>query len=265
VAASEAATVGAPGEVAYATDLRVIECSRDPRARDELAATGTPVGATAWTTALHALADEVWEQAWRAADRATRDLCGLTIRVEMGRIAKMSQPRAGSPLPRAGSPGAPSLDEAALEQAESAAREALVRAALRGGAPDRDGEHPWDAARNAARSSTGGAAWSIVVDESRRAVGEDAWAQAMADARAVVDRLLDGAPDLVARAVAAAIAREACGAAARGVAYRAAAVARAHGADDDAATDAATDALGPTVTTLREDAYRLLDRLVGGT
>lgn len=260
VAASEAATQGTPGEVAYATDLRVIECSRDPRVRDAVEATGTPVASTAWTVALHALADEVWEQAWRAADLAARQESGLTIRVEMGRVAKTSLLRPGG---RSGHP-VDEQPEVALEQAEAAARDALVRAALRGGEPDRDGEHPWDAARNAARSSPGGATWSVVVDESRRSVGEGAWAQAMDDARAVVDSLLAGAPDVVARSVAAAIAREASGAAARGVAYRAAAVARAHGADDLGAQQAAHDALAATAADLRESAFVLLDRLIEG-
>jgi len=85
----------------------------------------------------------------------------------------------------------------------------------------------------------------------------------MGEARAVVDGLLRDAPDLIARAVAVAVAREACGAAARGVAYRAAAIARAHGADGDGATEAARAALAPTAAALREDAYALLARLVG--
>jgi hypothetical protein len=253
VAASETGTHGAPGEVAYATDLRVIECSRDPRTREEIAQTGSTVGGTAWATALHAFGDEVWEQAWRAADRAARDIAGLTIRVEMGRIAKTALLR---------SPQADDAPEAALEIAEQAAREALVRAALRGGELDRDGEHPWDAARDAARSSAGGGAWSVVIDESRRAVGEEAWNQAMEEARAVVDDLLVVAPDTVGRVVAAAVAREACSAAARGVAYRAAAVARAHGADDIGAEQAANDALARTSIDLREAAFVLLEHLV---
>lgn len=250
VAASEAATYGTPGEVAYATDLRVIECSRDPKARDAVESTGTPVGATAWNAALHVLADEAWEQAWRAADRAARDLSGLTIRVEMGRVAKTTLARLQE------------LPEVALEQAEAAAKAVLVRAALRGGQAGRDGEHPWDAARNAARSSPGGGTWSVVVDESRRAVGEDAWAQSMDDARAVVDELLADAPDVVARSVAAAVAREASSAAARGIAYRAAAVARAHGGDDAAAEQAARAALAACAAELRSGAFELLDRLI---
>jgi hypothetical protein len=258
VAASEAATQGIPSEIAYATDLRVIECSRNPAERDRLAATGTPVGATAWTTALHAIADEAWERGWRAADLAAREASGLTIRIEMGRVAKTTLLRGGAIAVGEEGP------EVALEQAEAAAKEVLVRAALRGGEPDRDGEHPWDEARNAARASFGGAVWSVVVDESRAAVGEAGWAQAMAEARDAVDELLGEAPDAVARAVAAASAREACSAAARGVARRAAAVARANGADDDGAVDATRNALAPAVTTLHTGARSLLDALVAG-
>jgi hypothetical protein len=251
VAASEAATQGSPAEIAYAADLRVIEASRDGRARDELEATHASVGDSAWAAALHAVADDTWERAWRAADRLARDRSGLTIRIEMGRVAKTAQLR-----------GEDELSESALEVAEHTAREALVRAALRSGTPDRDGEHPWDAARNAARSSPGGGAWSVVVDGSRSAIGDEVWDEAMAEARIVVDRLLNDAPDVVARAVAAAVAREASSAAARGVAYRAAAVARAHGADDAGAEQAARESLARTTEELRESAFLLLDRMV---
>jgi len=61
--------------------------------------------------------------------------------------------------------------------------------------------------------------------------------------------------------VAAAVAREACSAAARGVAYRAAAVARAHGGDDLGAEQAARESLERTAAHLQEDAFALLDRM----
>src|SRR5581483_4937556 len=141
VAASEAGTHGAPPELTYATDLRVIECSRDARVRDELEQARKSIGDTAWTTALHAVADEAWERAWRAADLAARELSGFTVRVEMGRIAKSRIASEGF--------GEDDDPEAALDAAERAARDSLTRAVLSGGAPD-DGEHPWDAARNAA-------------------------------------------------------------------------------------------------------------------
>jgi hypothetical protein len=251
VAASEAATQGSPPEVAYAADLRVIEASRDGRARDELEANRSSVGGSAWTAALHAVADDTWDRAWRAADRLARGRSGLTIRVEMGRVAKTAQLR-----------GEDELSESALEIAEQTAREALVRAALKGGGLDRDGEHPWDAARNAARGSPGGGSWSVVVDGSRAAIGEEVWEEAMAEARGTVDALLADAPDAVARAVAAAVAREASSAAARGIAYRAAAVARAHGADDLGAEQAAKESLARTTHDLREDAFRLLHNML---
>ena len=247
VAASEAATHGAPAELTYATDLRVIECSRDPRVRDELDAARQSVGDTVWATALHAVADEAWEHGWRAADRAARELSGFTVRVEMGRIARTMATGSDD-------------DESLLELADQAARDSLTRAALVGGAYDH--EHPWDAARNAARSSEGGKPWSILSDEARRTIGEDAWAQAMADARAVVTEMLKDTPDTVARVVVAAVAREASSAAARGVALRAAAVARAQGGDHAAAEAAANEALQRIAIGLQAEAISLLDHLI---
>ncbi|HEY2813457.1 MAG TPA: hypothetical protein VGJ03_08350 [Acidimicrobiales bacterium] len=253
VAASEAATHGAPAELTYATDFRVIECSRDPRARDELEAARKSIGDSAWTTALHAVADEAWEQAWRAADIAARELSGFTLRAEMERVARsLAEDRSWQ-----GDEDAESI----LDMAERAARDSLTRAALSGGSMQGD-EHAWDAARNAARLSPNGKEWAIVSDEARRAIGEDAWAQAMADARAVVTELLDGIPDTVARVVVAAVAREASSAAARGVALRAASVARANGGDDDAADAAANQALDEVAVDLQARSFELLDRMI---
>lgn len=248
VAASETAAHGAPAELTYATDQRVIECSRDARVRDELDAARQSVGDTVWTTALHAVADEAWELGWRAADLAARELSGFTVRVEMGRIAKTTSWSGADD------------DETSLDAADQAARDSLTRAALVGGAYDE--EHPWDAARNAARSSEGGKAWSVLSDEARRTIGEDAWAQAMADARAVVTDALKDAPDVVARVVVAAVAREASSAAARGVALRAAAVARAQGGGHDEAEAAANEALQRIAIGLQAEALSLLDRLI---
>jgi hypothetical protein len=149
--------------------------------------------------------------------------------------------------------------DSALEVADRAARDSLARSALAGGAVDE--QHPWDAARNAARTSDGGPQWSVVSDEARRAVGEDGWAQAMADARAAVGEVLTGAPDSVARVVVAAVAREAASAAARGVALRATAVARADGADYAETEAAANEALQRVGIGLQAQALALLDRL----
>jgi hypothetical protein len=150
--------------------------------------------------------------------------------------------------------------DSALERADQAARDSLTRAALAGGAYD--DEHPWDAARNAARMSDGGQQWSVVSDETRRAIGEDAWSQAMADARAVVTHILTDVPDTVARVVVAAVAREASSAAARGVALRATAVARAQGGDHSEADAAAHEALQRIAIGLQADSVGLLDRLI---
>ncbi|MEY2588329.1 MAG: hypothetical protein QOJ67_313 [Acidimicrobiaceae bacterium] len=254
VAASETATHGAPAELAFATDLRVIECSRDARTRAELEAGRRSIGDSAWTTALHSIADEAWDRGWRAADLAARELSGFTLRVEMGRVAKTVLE-----LGRLDDDG----PETALEAAERAARDSLTRAALQGGAdPNGNGEHPWDAARNAARVSSGGKEWSIVLDEARRAVGESAWAQAMADARAVTMALLETAPDTVARVVVASVAREAASAAGRGVAVRAAAIARANGSDDETTAAAVDDAMDQIASALQAEALTLLENLI---
>jgi hypothetical protein len=67
VAASEAASVGVPDDLAYMTDLRVIECARDPRVREELETARRSIGDSAWATALHAVADAAWLAGWSAA------------------------------------------------------------------------------------------------------------------------------------------------------------------------------------------------------
>lgn len=252
VAASEAASVGVPSELAYATDLRVIECSRDSRVRDELEAARKSVGDTAWATALHAMADEAWRKGWDAADRATSEHTTITLRTA---------------IHRATTAGLDRLDidddqrESVLESAESAARDSLTRAALRGGSWEAS-EHPWDAARRAARSAAGGHAWGTVMDIARDALEESSWEVAMAAARDAVGEVLRDAPDMVARTVAASVAREAASAAARSVALRAAAVARAHGADEAKAFHAAEEALAGTVDELRTRALELLDNMI---
>jgi hypothetical protein len=84
----------------------------------------------------------------------------------------------------------------------------------------------------------------------------------MADARAVVSDVLADAPDTVARVVVASVAREASSAAARGVALRASAIARAHGGDHAEAEAAAHEALQRTAIGLQAQALVLLDHLI---
>src|SRR5690606_3196370 len=120
VAASEAAGVGVPAELAYATDLRVIECARDARARDELDATHRTLGDAAWTTALHAIADEAWTAAWGAAHPAVDGLAVLPLRTALDRAKRAAT----------SSTGMDDEDrEQALEEAEEAGKELLTRAA----------------------------------------------------------------------------------------------------------------------------------------
>jgi hypothetical protein len=253
VAASEASGVGVPADLAYATDLRVIECARDQRARDELEAGKGTIGDAAWATALHAMADEAWNAGWDAAGPAVDGLAVLPLRTALDRAT------------RAAFASQPDVDdderEQSLEHAEAAAKELLTSAAL--GMPSWTADkHPWDAALEAASSAPGGELWSRVQHLARAAVDEGPWEAGMAAARAAVDDVLREAPDLVARAVGAAVAREAAGAAARGVALRAAAVARAQGVDEAAAYEAARAALASTVAELQDAAFALLDELI---
>jgi uncharacterized Ntn-hydrolase superfamily protein len=80
-----------------------------------------------------------------------------------------------------------------------------------------------------------------------------------------VDATLGGTPDVVSRTVVGAVAREAASSAGRGVALRAAAVARAQGGDEQAVMAAAVDALAPTVGHLQAAAVDLLTRMVDPT
>ncbi len=252
VAASEAASVGVPAELAYATDLRVIECARDAHVRDDLEANHRSIGDTAWATALHAIADEAWTAGWAAAHPAVDALAVLPLKTATDRAVRAALSRAGAD---------DDARETSLDAAESAAKERLTRAAL-GSQSWASEVHPWDAAFEAAANAPEGALWASVQEITRAAVDEGPWQAGMEAARGAVDEVLRDAPDLVARSVGAAVAREAAGTAARGVALRAAAVARAQGATADEATDAAESALALTVMELQIAAFALLDVLI---
>jgi len=253
VAASEAAGVGVPADLAYASDLRVIECARDPRSREELDASKGTIGDAAWAAALQAMADEAWEAGWGAAGPAVDDQAVLPLRTALDRAT------------RAALTSRPDIDEDLREQsidrAEAAAKELLAKAILGAAGWPRE-IHPWDAALQAAALAPGGDLWARVQHLARAAVDEGPWEAGMAAARAAVTEVLEVAPDLVARAVGAAVAREAAGEAARGVALRAAAVARAQGGAEQDAFDAADAALEPAVRALQEAAFDLLDELI---
>jgi hypothetical protein len=253
VAASEAAAVGIPADLAYTTDLRVIECARDSRVREELETARRSIGDTAWAAALHAVADEAWTAGWAAAHRAIDAASVVPLQTALDRATRAAASRT-------------QLDDderdEALEAAETAAKERLTRAAL-GSRTWQAHEHPWDDAWAAATEADSGGLWSAVQDLARAAVDEAPWAAGMAAAREAVSDVLHDAPRLVARAVGAAVAREAAGTSARGVAMRAAAVARAQGGDADDALAAAMDALAGTAAQLQDAALALFDVLIG--
>lgn len=253
VAASEAASVGVPAELAYATDLRVIECARDPRVREELDESRRSIGDSAWAAALHAVAHDAWTLGWEAAHRAVDAAAVLSLRTALDRATRAATQRVGAD---------DDTRELAIEAAEVAANESLTTAVLEAPAASGEREHPWDAARAAAAASEGGALWASIQELTQGAVDDGPWAAGMEAARRAVDDVLAGAPDLVARAVGAAVAREAAGTAARGVALRAAAVARAQGDDANAAAEAAYAALAPTAIELQDAAFALLDVLI---
>lgn len=250
VAASEASAVGIPSDLAYATDLRVIECARDPRVRAELDVTGRTIGDSAWATAIRAVADSAWAAGWAAAHRAVDQLAVVPLGTALDRAARAAYARAEVDDP-----------DLAMERAEAAAVDRLAQVAL-DAEGSTAGPHPWDAARDAAAAADGGSLWSLVQGLAGDAVDRAPWEAGMDAARAAVDQVLQGAPELVARAVGAALAKETASAAARGIAGRATAVARAQGADPLAATDAAHDALGPIANELQQAALAFLDALV---
>ncbi len=112
-----------------------------------------------------------------------------------------------------------------LKQASRAARAAavdsLLHAAMQNDADLRVGV--WDNALAAAHRAPGAQAWSADVDATRAGVGEAAWAAANQSARATVQVVVNELPYVVGRIAMLALAAEACSAAARAVAIRAAA------------------------------------------
>ena len=88
--------MGVPAELAYATDLRVIECARDVHVRDDLEANRRSIGDTAWATALHAMADEAWTAGWEAAHPAVDALAVLPLKTATDRAVRAALSRAGA-------------------------------------------------------------------------------------------------------------------------------------------------------------------------
>ena len=254
VAASEAASVGVPAELAYATDLRVIECARDAHVRDDLEANRRSIGDTAWATALHAIADEAWTAGWDAAHPAVDALAVLPLKTATDRAVRAALSRAGAD---------DDARETSLDAAESAAKERLTRAAL-GSESWASEVHPWDAAFEAAADTPGGRAVGVGAGDDagrgRRGPvgGRHGRRRGGRSTRCCATRPTwwpaRSAPPSLARPPAAA---------ARGVALRAAAVARAQGATAAEATAGGRGRARPRPSLeLQDAAFALLDVLI---
>ena len=242
VAASEAAWVGIPEGLASATELRVVEVVRDPRAAAAVSEGRTTVSRAVREAGLAAVAEAAWRGAGRAAAQAVDamaedpDSPAKLVAVSLATAAERAARGAASKL---------RLDEdaldLALEQADLAAREALAELLDAPGPPT----HALDEARAAAAASAGGAAWSEVDRLTAGVLGEDAWTTVLSASRTASSRVLHHARPLLERATLVAVAREASGLAARRTVGR-------HG----------PDALEPVVEELRPAALDLLDELL---
>jgi hypothetical protein len=213
VAASEAAWVGVPDELATGAELRVIELARNPGAPRGAKDGGRTVAAGARTAALAAAAEAAWRGAATGAaaavDAVTRGhVNDISLATAGERAARGAAQRLGIDRDRV---------DLALEQADAAAREELVRLIPAG--PSRNGA-ALGLARKAAAGSAGGTEWTEVHELTQGVVGEAAWAAGLAAARIAVDRVLQTAAPLVERAVLVAVARETAGLAARVAAGR---------------------------------------------
>lgn len=247
IAATDAVLHEIPADLAYAADQRVVECSRDPRIRAELESSARGLGDAIWSAALHEIAAAAWRGAWDATEAFVHHESTFSIRTTLRRSVEAE------------------LDdddevavESLFEEIDHEARDALAHLILGGE------EEPefWKRAVDAASTGPSGAVWRRALDETRHVLGVTLFDDALDVARAELHRWLDRAPQMVGRVVAAAVAREASGVAARAVAARAAAehLARHPGAVDDA-EDAAYEAIAPIVSELADDALVMVRTL----
>lgn len=247
-AASEAINYGMPADVADMTDQRVVDASRDPHERgDELDAAA--FGRGVWEAAREALAATAWSQAWDRCEAFVRHESTFSINTT---ILRSLETVLGTDDDLA--------VETTVDDADRAARDGLAVALV----PDAAARSTdfWVVALAAVRASgPAGAAWCQAFERSRDVLGAVLFDDAIAVARADLDASLRRAPDVVGRAVAGAVAREAAGVSARAIAARAAAGALADGRDADGAAHAAADALAPAVADLADDAIALIERL----
>jgi hypothetical protein len=245
-AACRAATHDIPSVMVDATNGLIAARVADPLFRHQASVDPNTLAERAWSAALHAVGNEVWNQGWAAVDALTTTLSNLDVsgarkalheRVDDGQLTT------------------------ATNRARLAARDVLVRAALFSDPEERG--HAWDDAVTHAREVPGTEAWVAVTDATRAGVGEWTWTAAMDAARAAIAEPLRSLPRLVGRTTLVAVAGEACAAAARATAAGGAAVALTEGASLDVVRQAAAEALSGTGAQLTSGALTLFDQLVG--
>lgn len=248
VAASEAIGRDLPPDLVDGVDQRVIEGSRDPRARAELEASRRSIGDAAWTAALHETATAAWRAAWDEMETYVHHESTFSVRTT---IRRSLEDRLG--------PDTDALAvDALIDDVDAVARGALARQLLAGEAV----QNAWKRALDAAQAAEAGPAWCEALADTRRVLGETLYDDAVAIGQDELRRHLDDGPERIGQAVAAAIAREAAGVAGRSVAARAAAGVFAGGGNVAEARAAATGALEPVVAELADEAIALLAALV---
>lgn len=246
IAASEAMQYEIPDDLAYATDQRVVECSRDPRIRAEVERSPGGLGDAIWSAALHEVASTAWRSAWEVIEEFVHHESTFSVQTTLRRSLETDL-------------GAGGVDsDLLIDEVDRAAHDALARLVL-DGTPK---AQRWAGVLATISAIEGGERWRGAIDETRSVLGEGLFDEAVWHGRQELDAWIDRAPRLVGRTVAAAVAREASGVAGRAIAARAVAESLAHGASDDEAAAAARVAVAPVVERLALDAFRILDALV---
>jgi hypothetical protein len=252
VAASEAAGCGVPPELAYAVELRVIECARDPRIRDELTDGGHSMVDEARAAGWRSVAHSAWAAGLAAATEAVDERARIPWASAYERARRAVIERAGTDGDRF---------QASADAGERAAHEALATAGRRRATPRGD-RTIWDDVLEAARRDPAAALWADALDLARDAVEEEPWDEGRYAAALVAEAILRDAPALVDRAVGAAFAREVAGFAARELALSVAADSLASGHDEAATAHEIAEALEPTIDVLRDSSLGLLEAMI---
>ncbi len=246
-AAADTVTHGIPGDLTFATDQRVMECSRDPDQRSQLDASTRGLGDEVWSTALQEIGATAWRSAWNQAEALVHHDTTFSVRTTLRRSLQDLVADADEVT-----------IEMLLDDVDAAARDAIARLILVG-----DDQSDYLAKGITAGAGVeGGEIWQRALDDTRRVLGASLFDDAIDAARIRLADWADRAPRLVARAVVASVTREACSVAGRGVAARAAAEAMARTGSEDRAAAAAREAVEPLVGPLAEDSLELLSALV---